>query len=402
VITRERPVDLLAPDALADPYPIFAALRETRPVHFSETHNCWLITRYDDVKRAFHDHDNLSSDRITPFLNERLSPDRRPVLEVFSRWLVFRDPPDHGRLRKLVHLAFTPRAVERMHEQIQTIVDELLDALPPHGAIDAVRDFAYPLPAIVIAQMLGAPPGDRDRFKAWSDDITPLLFGGAETADRYPRAAAGVEGFTTYVRALIQRSRHNGKDTLLDDLVRASEDGESLSDAELEATCLLLLFAGHETTTNLIANTLMVLLQHDDARRAVVEDDVAAAGAVEEVLRYEGPAKSIMRWVARDHELHGQTLRRDDRVLLVMGSANRDPERFADPDRFDVRRDQNQHLGFGHGPHYCLGASLARREAQIAVAGILRRLPELRSTTQEREWQPQLLSRGLRSLPLAY
>lgn len=401
-MTTQSGVDLLAGPTLSDPYPEFARLRAEDPAHYSKRHGGWLVTRYDDVRNGFHDHEHLSSDRITPFLESRAADELRPVFEVLSRWMVFRDPPDHGRLRKLVHLAFTPRAVEALRRRMQVIVDEMIDDLQGGGTMDVVRDFAYPLPATVIAEMLGAPADDRDLFKAWSDDITPLLFGGTDTPDRHERALRGTSDFVEYVRDLIHRSRAHGGTSVLDALVATTDEGERLSNAELEATALLLLFAGHETTTNLITNTLFVLLQHEGERARLLADPALVAAAVEETLRFEGPAKSIMRWVKADCELHGRRLERGDRVFLMMGSANRDPTRFPDPDRYDLGRDHNQHLGFGHGPHYCLGASLARAETQIAVGTALRRLPAMRLTAAEPEWVPQILSRGLRSLPVDY
>jgi cytochrome P450 len=398
------PDDLLTPDCVADPYPALARLREEDAVHFSEAHAGWLVTRYEDVWSALRS-EALSSDRVRPFVSERLEGDRRtllePVFEVLSRWMVFMDPPAHTRLRKLVQRAFSPRAIAALRPRMQAIVDGLLDGLEGRGQLDLLAEFAAPLPATVIAELLGAPPQDRARFKAWSDDITPLLFAGTGVPDRDERASAGVAEFTAYIGELIAARRAQPGDTLLDSLLGTGDGGGELTDEEIVATCLLLLFAGHETTTNLIASGTLALLREPEQRARLAADPELIEPAVEEMLRFDGPAKAVARIAAADHELHGRRIGRGDRVFLMPSAANRDPDRFDEPDRLDVARRDNRHLGFGHGIHFCLGAALARAEGQVAIGTLLRRFPELHLAGAELEWHPTLLSRGLVRLPVA-
>jgi cytochrome P450 len=397
--------DLLSPEVVADPYPYFARLRAEDPVHWDERSRAWVVTRYNDVVAAHHD-ERLSAERaatyISPDSSNAWGPQADPAFGVLASWMVFKDPPDHTRLRGLVRQGFTARALERLRPRIQIIVNQLLDGVKNAGRADLITDFAFPLPAIVIAELLGVPVADRDRFKIWSDQLSRLLFGAAEP-DRYGHGRQGLLELTRYFERLIDRYRTEPGDTLIHALIRAEEEreGEALSREEVLATCILLLFAGHETTTHLIGNGILALLQHPDQRQVLEDDPSAVAPAVEEFLRYDGPAKLAPRSVKSGFELAGKRLERGQRVLLALASANRDPERFADPDRLDLKREENPHVGFGVGIHYCLGATLARLETRIAVVSVLERLPRMRLVTDHLEWHPTLLSRGLRALPVA-
>jgi cytochrome P450 len=395
-------VDLLDPAVVADPHPAFHELRAADPVHWSETHRAWMLTRYDDVLAAFRDDDTLSADRITP-LAERLKPEDREryslVYDLLANWMVFLDPPAHDRLRRLVNRAFTPRAVERLRPTVEAIVADLLDGYEAVGGGDLRPAVAFPLPAIVIAAMLGVPPEDRDRFKAWSDDLSAVVFSVLADPDRLERAHRGAEEFTAYFRWLVDRRRDDPADDLVSALVAAREGDDTLTVDEIVSTCTLLLFGGHETTTNALANAMAVLLSNPDAAARLRDDPALAPTAVEELLRLEGVSKIMVRRVARDHERRGRALREGQPVYLVILAADHDPERFPDPDRVDLARRPNPHLGFGHGTHFCLGAPLARLELQVAVPALLRRFPRL-ALTEPPAWSPNILGRALARLPL--
>lgn len=397
--------DLLSPEAVRDPYRYFGELRESSPVFFNERYRSWVLTRYDDVSAAFKD-PRFGSDRITPYLEQRraqgINDASDGVFEILSEWLVFKDPPDHGRLRGLMHRTFTPRAVQKMEHRIQEIATELLDALPDEGEVDLIREFAYPLPAIVIAEMLGVPASDRDLFKGWSDDLSALVFGGMEDPDRHHRASTGMEELVQYLNTLIERFRGEPRDNLISAFIRAQDEGDALSHEEILATCTLLLFGGHETTTNLIGNSLLALIENSDLRQRLQASPELMRPGVEEFLRYDGPAKAVVRMMVDDADIGGHHLSRGDRVFLVCASANRDPRVFRDPDAIDLDRSDGQHLGFGLGPHYCLGAPLARIEGSIALRTVLAGLTEMSLGVDELEWHPVLLNRGLMRLPVLF
>lgn len=400
--------ELLSPEAVADPYAWFGRLRDREPVAWNARYRSWVLTSYDDNALALRDV-RFSSDRITPVIErERRRPDPDAdlldTLELLDGWMVFKDGAEHRRLRRLVHKAFTPRMVAQMRGEVERVADELLDdaeaAATGDGELDLLRAYAYPLPAIVIAGMLGVPPEDRDRFKRWSDDIAALVFGGLEDPSRHSRAREGMRAFVRYMTALVERARRDPRDDLASALVRAHDDDDALTEREVVATCVLLLFGGHETTTNLIANGLLALLRAPAQAELLRADPGLIASAVEEFLRYDGPAKVVVRVAAEELEIGGRTLAAGDRVFLVPLAANRDPAVFDRPDELDITREDNPHLGFGQGLHYCLGASLARLEGGVAIPRVLARFPDLRLAAEQLTWQPVLLSRGLTRLPV--
>jgi cytochrome P450 len=397
-------IDLLGPEAVADPYTTFGLLREQEPVHWNAAHKSWVLTRYDDVCAAFVDK-RLSSNRVEAVYEAKLSEAERaaraPTFAVLSDWMVFKDPPDHTRLRNLVKRAFTPRAIRAIEPRIAAVVDHVLD-LPASGEVDVVRDLAYTIPAMVIAEMLGVPPDDRDLFRAWSDDITMLVFEGARTdADRL-RAQRGLISLSEYLGELVRRNRAEPADNLITALVRAREEDDTLAEHEIVNTCTLLLFGGHETTTNLIANGFLALMRDPEQAARLRDDPSLAPAAVEEINRFDGPAKMVVRRAGEAIELHGRRIEAGRRVLLAQCAANRDPRRFEDPDRLDLRREDNRQLGFGYGIHYCLGAPLARLEAQLALPRMLERLRNPELLVDELEYQPVLLTRALRRFPIRY
>jgi cytochrome P450 len=392
----------LDPDLVADPHPYLHRLRAEDPVHWSEHHQAWLLTRYDDVAAAFLDM-RLSSERVGSLLPTAPTAEERetfdPIYRMLGNWMVFTDPPAHSRLRRLARAAFTGRTVERMRPVIQSVVDSLIDELARERRMDFVRGFAYPLPATVIAHLLGVPESDLGRFKQWSDDVATIVFGASDRAGRRDRAPRGLVALERYFRALLDRYRREPADNLLSDLARAEEKGDVLSSDEVVATCVLLLFAGHDTTTNFVATGVFHLGRNPDEWQRLGQDRRLAASAVEELLRYDGPTKMQVRIAKEDVELGGKGIRAGQRLLLCQAAANRDPERFADPDRLDLGRRENDHVAFGLGVHHCLGAPLARLEGQVAFAALAERLPGLR-VIQSPAWRPTILGRGLDALPV--
>ena len=314
---------------------------------------------------------------------------------------MFTDPPVHTRLRGLVNKAFTPRVVANLEPRITTVIDDLLVGLRDQDEFDLIGSFSYPLTAIVIAEMLGVPPADREQFKRWSDDLMVLVFGALDVPDRHARGESALQELAAYLADLARKRADDPRDDLMTRLVQAEDDGETLTREETAAMCTMLLFAGHETTTNLIANGALALLQHPDQLRLLRSNPALIRSAVEEMLRYDGPVKSLIRVAAEDHERHGQQLRRGDRVFLMVGAANRDPRRFPEPERFEIARvDTGDHLGFGFGIHYCLGASLARVETGVGITALLHSFPDLALADDELVWQPTLISRSLKRLPV--
>jgi cytochrome P450 len=399
--------DLLSPELTEDPYAYFAGLRATDPVHWAEANKAWLLTRYDDVVAAYAD-PRLSSDRVRPLLGvlpEQRRAEYGPMLETIGHWMVVTDPPAHTRLRKLANHAFRQQRVNAMGSWIGELVDGLLDDFVASGSDDFLNDIAYPLPAAVIARMMGAPQQDRGKFQHWSDELALVAFsaGGEDRASRYTRALAGVRELQEYLAQLIERRRREpGEDMISLLLGGVAEDGDHLDDAELMALCSLILFAGHETTTNLLCNALVALDRHPAELARLREDPSMVNRAVEEVLRFEGPIKIIIRWVVEDHERDGKQVKAGDRIFLVQQSANRDAGTFTDPDRFDITRPtQPLHVGFGRGIHACLGAQLARIEARVALPKVLGRLGDIR-VLGEVTWRPNIASRAVSALRVGH
>jgi len=392
------------PSVRADPYPLFRRLREEDPLHRSEALGAWVLTRYDDVKQAVND-PRFSADRISPF-RDSLSGEARAgiadLLATLGDWMVFNDPPRHTRLRALAGKAFTPRIGEALVPRIQAIIDDLIDNVAETGRMDLIRDFAYPLPVLVIAHLLGVPKADQDRFKRWSDELATFVGSAQATPDKRQRAQDAIAAMADYFRIIIAARRETPRNDVLSDLVVAESRGDRISQAELVATCTLLLFAGHETTTNLIGNGMLALLRHPDQYAALVRRLDLAASAVEEVLRYDGPALAMTRIAQTDMVFHDRTIRAGDRIFAMLGAANRDPRRFDDPERLDVARQDNRHIGFGYGIHFCLGAPLARLEGRLALRALMRRLPGMTLAGPEPEWIDSLSLRGVTGLELRF
>ncbi|HEX2690383.1 MAG TPA: cytochrome P450 [Kofleriaceae bacterium] len=404
--------DLLAPAVLADPHAYFRRLAEEAPVQWNDRWGGWIVTRYADVVASLHDA-RLSSDPFTP-MRERMSPEEQArwstIFRVMASGMVYRDPPVHTRLRGLVSKAFTRGAIERVQPRIQPLVDDLLDRMAERGTADLVHDFAYPLPVTVIAQFIGVSAADNDLIKGWSDDMATLMLGSVEDPERHDRASRGMANMAEYFRDIVRERRRAPQEDLASALVAARDRQELLSEDELVAMCVLLVFAGHETTTNLIVNGVLALFddpgEHERLKRAASSGDAGDQAlfvtAVEELLRFDGPMKAVSRRATAPFELGGHHIEAGQRLLLVLTSANRDPARFAEPDRLDLGRRDNPHLAFGYGSHYCLGAPLARIEAQIALASLSRRFPAMRLAIPREtlQWQEALLIRAVREAPM--
>jgi len=387
-----------------DPFPVFRRLQDEDPVHWSGALKAWIVIRYDDVRAIALDRE-LSADRLRPFFDILPSDEQRKLADLqryLTLWAVFKDAPDHTRLRGLMNRAFTPRAVEALRPNIQRIVDDLLDRIVARGEADFIADFAYPLPGSVIMDMLGVPRSDLGVMKVWSDDIALFVGIARTTPEKYARAQAGTREMAAYFRRLVAERRAAPKRDMISALIAAEEEAQHLTEDEIVATCILLLFAGHETTANLLGNGVLALLRHPEQLAKLRARPELAAGAVEECLRYDGPSGALARVVAVEHELSGRRLKPGDRVYAWMNAANRDPRRFPDPDRFDIERTDNRHLTFGHGAHFCLGAPLARLEGQIAFPRILERLGNLALAADKFEWIDSLILRGVKRLPVRF
>ena len=413
-----------------NPYPFYEQLRNHDPVHWDEKLGFWVLSRYADIDSLYTD-DRFSRAQGLMRGFQRLSESERqlvePVYHSFSKTVFYADPPYHTHLRGLMNHAFTPRRVERLRPYIQRIVDELLEAAQSKGVtVDVIRDLAYPLPVMVIAELLGLPASDRDRFKTWSDDLFAIL----GTVRHKPthlleRAARSLDEMTAYVRDLSHKRRESPQDDLLTALLAVTEEelacphphasstphatGElvheraassTLTEEELVSNINILLSTGHETTTHLIGNGLLALLQHPDQMQKLQSQPSLLAPAIEEMLRYDNPVQITYRSALEDAEIKGKLIRKGDLVNSILGSANRDPLRFSNPDRFDITRNEGRHLGFGIGIHFCIGAPLVRLEAEIVFETILRCFPKISLATETLEWQEHPIFRGLKSLPV--
>jgi cytochrome P450 len=400
--------DPFDPEWATNPFPLYADLRQRAPVHRNAL-GFWVFARHADCLALLRDRRTSADDAyIDP---ERLSAEFRfgsgaddPEVTAMRdmRPFLFRDPPDHTRLRGLVSKAFTPKVVESLRARTQQIVDELLDTAFEADRVDLLESFAYPLPVRIICDMLGVPVADQDRFKSWSTSLArgldpDFLLTGEAIKDRDD----AVMQFAQYFFELLAERRRSPGDDLLSRLVEVEDDGGVLSEAELLSTCILLLVAGHETTVNLISGGTLALLRHPDQLERFRTDPEVTRSGVEEMLRYVSPVQLTGRAMIEDIEIAGVTLRAGDFVMVLIASGNHDADQFPDPERFDVGRTSNNHLGFGFGIHHCLGAPLARMETQVALTSLVRRAPDLAVTVDEPTYKTNVVLRGMESLPVA-
>ena len=396
---------LLTQEYLQNPYRYYRELRENDPVHWSERLSAWLLTRYDDVVAALRDPRLLSGPRIPTYVTKLPEADRsaaQALIDHIGTWVGFIDPPDHTRLRALVSKVFTSRTVERLRGQIQAITDELLEAVLPTGRMDLVADLAFPLPATVIGELLGLPREDQQRFKQWSNDISQFMGTGAPQINVTKQARDSVYAIKDYLSGIFAERRRSPQQDLISRLLEVVEEGERLSEEELYGMCVFLLVAGHETTMSLITNGVMALLRNPEQAQALRDDPAMAVTAVEELLRYDSPIQHQTRVAREDFHLDGAHVKAGQRVLPLLGAANRDPAQFEDPDCLVLSRIPNRHVAFGYGLHFCIGAPLARLEGQIAFNTLLRRLPSLSLTEESITWRENTSMRNPVTLPVRF
>ena len=414
----------------SNPYPFYEQLRNQDPIHWDEELGFWVFTQYSDIDALYTD-ERFSRAQGLMRGFQRLSETEQqiaePVYHSFSQTVFYADPPYHTYLRGLMNHAFTPRRVERLRPYIQKRVDELLDAAQAQPKVDVVHDLAYPLPVMVIAELLGLPANDRAQFKKWSDDLFAVL--GTvrhKSPELLEQAAESLGEMTDYIKGLSRKRRASPQDDLLTALLSVTEEeGEScphphgstslqttkelireeksrsaLNEEELVANINILLSTGHETTTHLIGNGLLALLQHREQLEKLRSRPSLLAPAIEEMLRYDNPVQITYRSAMENANIKGKSIRKGDLVNTIIASANRDPRRFSNPDSFEITRSEGRHLGFGMGIHFCIGAPLVRLEAEIVFETILRRFPGISLAGEALEWQEHPIFRGLKSLPV--
>lgn len=401
---QEAPLSLyllLDPAVLANPYPLYHRLRNEDPVHWDPFLHAWVVTRYADVLTVFQ---RFSANR-TPSPEQLTAlglSSLTPLAKVMVHQMLFLDPPAHGRIRGLASRAFTPRRVERLRSHIQDITNTLLDVVQEKGQMDIIADLAYPLPAIVTAEMLGLPISDWRQLTAWSSDFAQVLGNFQHNPDRAAQVIRSLDDLCAYFRAAIQDHREHPRDDLINAMITAEIDGDRLTEEEIVANLIITLVGGQETTTNLIGNGIMTLLRHPDQSEKLRADLSLIPSAVEELLRFESPSQHTARLAPDDVELGGKLIHKRQAVIAVMGAANRDPERFTNPDQLDVCRQDNRHVAFAWASHFCFGAPLARIEGQIAFETVLRRMPALQLVPGSLTWRENLGLRGLKALPVTF
>jgi len=392
---------LLDPEILANPYPLFHQLRSEDPVHWDPFLHAWVVTRYKDVVHVLH---HYSAERTpTP---EQLTAmglaSLNPIAQVMVKQMLFLDPPAHTRLRSLAAQAFTPARVEVLRAHIRDITNRLLDQVQSSGRMDVIADLAEPLPCIVTAEMLGVPVEDHQQLKLWSQDFAEMLGNFQHNPDRVPRILKSVQEMTAYFRSAVQEQRRHPRGGLVSSLMNAEIQGDRLSEEEVIANSIVTMVGGQETTTNLIGNGVLSLLRNRDQLEKLRSDLSLVPSATEELLRYESPSQHTARLAPEDTILGGKRIQKRQAVIAVMAAANRDPERFPDPDRMDITRTDNRHLAFGWAAHFCFGAALARVEGQTAFELMLRRLPNWALEPEPLVWRSNLGLRGLTRLPIRF
>jgi cytochrome P450 len=399
--TRLSLYHLNSPEVLANPYPLYTELRTEDPVHWDPLLHTWVVTRYNDVVTVLRD---LSANRTpTPQLLESIGLSAlSPMARVMAKQVLFIDPPSHTRIRSLASAAFTPRRVQALREHIQEIAGRLLDQVQAKGSMDVIADFALPLPAIVTAEMLGVPTSDYPQLKKWTENFMEILANFQHNPERAARVIKSVDEMVAYFRSAIADLRIHPREGLVYSLMTAEVEHDRLTDDEVVANSIIVMVGGQETTTTLIGNGLLTLLRNPGQLQQLKSDPALMPSAVEELLRYESPVQQTARLAPQDLELGGKRIRKRQAVVAVLAAANRDPERFPNPDSLDLSRQDNRHVAFGWGAHFCLGAALARVEAQIAFEMLLRRFPDMTLDSTPPTWRCNLDLRGLESLQVIF
>ncbi len=391
------------PGVIQRPLAILSQLQREDPVHWSPLLKGWVITRYDDVK-AIQGNRGVSANRLTPFFESQPSGEQARLADLIrylNTWIAFKDPPDHTRLRTLLNKVVTPKVMRTLETGIGELADGLLDRIAARsdGRFECISEFANPLPASVIMDLLGVPRSDMDVLRDWSMQLQPFLGNATASADKYETGRAGILAMADYFQRAAAERRARPRADVIGHFVGLMEAGE-ISEDEFIGSCILFLFAGHETTTNLIGNGIRALLANPDQKAALLDEPQLIASAVEEMLRFEGPTGAIVRVVKAPFELRGKRLEAGDRLFAMVNAANHDPAHFREPQRFDIRRSPNRHLTFNHGIHFCLGAPLARAEARIAINRLFARFPDVAMATEDIEYMDTLTMRGVRDMPM--
>lgn len=396
-------------DYLRNPYTVFAQMREHDPVWQRFTSDgetpVWLITRYEDGIAILRDHKrfvkNFRNTR-TPAELAQIPPDP-PQIQLLSNHMLHLDGADHARLRGLVNQAFTAKVVEEMEPRVQAIANELLYAVEPSGQMELIHDYALALPIIVIAELLGIPAKDHHLFHHWSRAFVTPSSNARASQKKLAKTGQRMQEFTDYFRQIFEKRRREPQPDLISSLLQVEENGNRLTESDLLSMLILLIVTGHETAVNLIGNGVLALLQHPDQLAKLKQDPALIDSTIEEIVRYDCPVeRATVRYAAEDVTLHGHTIARGDIVYVVLGSLNRDPCHFADPDTFDIARADNKHLGFGMGPHYCLGAPLGRLEGRVGITTLFDRFPDLKLSVppSELKWRAIPIMRGVQQIPL--
>lgn len=384
------PFNPLAPGFNANPYPVYRTYREREPVHWN---GAWCLFRYDDVIAA------LRNPALGREPSRFLPPGR--LGDLIGRWMLFRNPPDHTRLRTLVGRAFSGAVVRGLAPRIEAIAKTLIEAFAVRGEVDLIAEYASPLPVLVIAEMLGVPAEDHRRFRDWSKSLSTAVDLN-RLSRRSEKTLCDLLEFVDYMRGIVADRRRTPKADLVSGLIAAEEAGDKLTEDELISMCMLLLGAGHETTVNLIGNGMLALLRNPQSLEKLRTDPTRGPAVVEELLRFDSPVQMTFREALEETEVAGQHIRAGQQVCAVLGAANHDPERFPDPDRLDIDRDTERHLAFGFGIHHCLGATLARVEGEVAFRMLLSRLHQCRLESESPQWREGILFHGLESLPVVF
>lgn len=397
--------DLLSAQAVSDPAAFYARVRDVDPVYWNSRWNGWVLTGYDQVVAAYRDHARLSSDRFAGPFGEDLSAASSKYQTLFgflSKFFVWKDQPYHTRVRGLVNKAFTPRSVEVIRPQVSELVQDLIEPMVGETAVDFMARFAFSLPVVVIADYLGVPAEGRGQVRQWAEDLGAVIFVSGNDSKRMEKGEAAMSELVEFLRPVVRDKRVNPKADLLSGMVAAEERGDFLSEDEVIANAVLMVFAGHETTMNLLANGMVAFSRFPDQWQRLRGDPSLAASASEEILRYDGPIRAQARWAKEALDIGGHRIAQGDRVLLVQYAANHDPAGFVNPEQLDIGRKPNRHATFGQGIHTCLGAPLARLEAQEAFKALAARFPRFDICDDELEYVPNLVSRSLQELHITF
>jgi cytochrome P450 len=398
--------DLLSDVAVNHPSRFYGALRAHDPVYFNPRWNGWIVTRYDDVAAGFRAHEQLSSDRMAGPWGDDFALSKQNLqeylYEVLSKCFVWRDPPFHTRVRTLLNKAFIPRSIELLRPRARRLVAELIEALPAEEPVDFLHGFAFHLPVMVICEYLGIPGEARESVKHWSDDLSAVIFVRGHDLDRNRKAEEAARAMLDYVRSIVRERRSHPQDDLISAILAAEDEHVTITEDEIVANIVLMVFAGHETTMNLISNGIAAFGRHPDQWRRLQQKPNLVRHAVEEVLRTDGPLRATARWAREALDIGGKEIAPNDRVLLVQIAANHDPAAFSDPDRFDIGRTGNRHVAFGHGIHTCLGAPLARMESQEAFSYLSERFDRVEVLEEPPVYAAAIASGGFEELHVTF